>query len=87
MNIFKRLSIFPKPLIQLADNSSTAASILAFSGSAHPYCGGFEELGLNSLGTLLTVRYGSPNDAKARLGELAVIKGAFVGMLADLYRD
>jgi len=41
---------------------------------------GFDELGLDSLRRLLTVRYGSLNDAKARLGELAVIKSAFVGL-------
>lgn len=49
--------------------------------------GGVEELGLESLGTLLKVKYGSLNDAKSKLGELASIKGAFVGMQADLYRD
>ena len=49
--------------------------------------GGVEELGLESLSTLLTVKYGSLNDAKAQLGELAQVKTAFVGMQADLYRE
>lgn len=48
--------------------------------------GGVEELGLDSLSTLLTVKYGSLNDAKARLGDLTSIKNAFIGMQAEMYR-
>lgn len=47
---------------------------------------GVEELSLESLPALLTVKYGGLSDAKARLGEPGAIRRAFVGIQADIYR-
>lgn len=47
---------------------------------------GVDELSLESLPALLTVKYGGLSDAKARLGELGGIRRAFVGIQADIYR-
>lgn len=92
---YVRFTLAPKARIERAESARTTAlpphdaemrDFLESVLRAYER-GGVEELGLDSLGTLLTVKYGSLNDAKARLGDLASIKTAFVGMQADLYRD
>jgi type I restriction enzyme R subunit len=47
---------------------------------------GVEELSLESLPALLTVKYGGLSDAKARLGDPTDIRRAFIGIQADIYR-
>ncbi len=90
-----RFTLEPKARSERA-NSARSAALPAYSAEMREFLesvlsayerGGVEELGLDSLGTLLTVKYGSINDAKLLLGELAAIKGAFIGMQADLYRE
>jgi type I restriction enzyme, R subunit len=90
-----RFTLEPKARSERADSARSAA-LPAYSVDMREFLesvlgayerGGVEELGLDSLGTLLTVKYGSINDAKSLLGELAAIKGAFIEMQADLYRD
>lgn len=92
---YVRFTLEPKARIERADGARTAA-LPSHEAEMRDFLegvlkayerGGVEELGLESLGTLLTIKYGSLNDAKARLGDLAAIKGAFVGMQAELYRD
>jgi type I restriction enzyme R subunit len=48
---------------------------------------GEDELSLTKLSAFLTARYGSFADAKSRLGDVAAIRGAFIDLQRELYRD
>lgn len=48
---------------------------------------GESELSLSKLSSFLTARYGTLADAKARLGDAAAIKAAFVGIQHELCAD
>ena len=48
---------------------------------------GETELSLAKLTAFLTARYGSFADAKSKLGDVAAIRDAFIGMQRELYRD
>lgn len=48
---------------------------------------GEDELGSNRLGGFLSARYGSVNEGKAKLGDLASIRRAFVAMQRVLYTE
>ncbi|MBS3850211.1 DEAD/DEAH box helicase family protein [Devosia sp. BSSL-BM10] len=48
---------------------------------------GESELSLSKLSSFLTARYGTLADAKAKLGDTAAIKAAFVGVQRELYRQ
>ncbi len=47
---------------------------------------GVGELGYDKLGHFLTVRYGSTTDARTKLGDMGLIRGAFKAIQAALYR-
>ena len=48
---------------------------------------GEDQLEADKLGDLLKATYGSVGESKAKLGEIAEIRGAFLGLQQELYRD
>ncbi len=46
---------------------------------------GYSELSLENLPELIKLKYGTINDAKARLGSIRDIQGIFIGFQKDLY--
>lgn len=48
---------------------------------------GVAELGYETLGSRLVSRYGSTNDAKRKLGDLAQVRAAFPGLQRFIYAE